>query len=186
MLATFFVGNIFRRKTTIKELLINEQIIEKEVRLISDQGEQLGIVSRSEALRLADEQGLDLVKISPNSNPPVCKLMDYGKYKFELGKKEKEQRKNQKVVELKEVQLSFTIAKHDMETKCKAAQKFLQEGNKVKVTIRMFGRQQANPQFGIEVMHNFVEMLGDSCTIEKDAEVIGRNILLIIVPKKIK
>ena len=169
-----------------QETQINESIRDAEIRVIGANGEQLGIMTPREANVIAEKEGLDLVKISPSAVPPVCKIMDYGKYLFDKTKREKEQRKNQKIVELKEVQLSFTIAKHDMETKCKAAQKFLAEGNKVKVTIRMFGRQQANPQFGIDVMHSFVEMLGDTCVIEKEAEVIGRNILLIIAPKKIK
>ena len=149
-------------------------------------GEQLGIMSSREALFVAEEQDLDLVLISPNAEPPVCKIMDYGKFKFDQAKKLKEQRKAQKIVEVKEVQLSMTIDTHDVEVKAKAAKKFLGNGDKVKVSIRMRGRQQARPEIGIAIMNSFVEMMGEICTVEKVPEVVGRNIFMILAPAKTK
>ena len=133
----------------IKELQINNEIRDKEIRLIGQEGQQLGIVSAYEAQRIADEEGLDLVKISPNANPPVCKIMDYSKYKYEQNKKEKEMKRNQKTIEVKEVWLSMTIDIGDLNTKAKIASKFIADGNKVKATIRMRGRQQAYAQQGV-------------------------------------
>ena len=149
-------------------------------------GEQLGIMSSREALFVAEEQDLDLVLISPNAEPPVCKIMDYGKFKFDQAKKLKEQRKAQKIVEVKEVQLSMTIDTHDVEVKAKAAKKFLGNGDKVKVSIRMRGRQQARPEIGIAIMNSFVEMMGEMCSVEKVPEVVGRNIFMILAPAKTK
>ena len=149
-------------------------------------GEQLGIMSSREALFVAEEQDLDLVLISPNAEPPVCKIMDYGKFKFDQAKKLKEQRKAQKIVEVKEVQLSMTIDTHDVEVKAKSARKFLGNGDKVKVSIRMRGRQQARPEIGIAIMNSFVEMMGEMCTVEKVPEVVGRNIFMILAPAKTK
>ncbi len=149
-------------------------------------GEQLGIMSSREALFVAEEQDLDLVLISPNAEPPVCKIMDYGKFKFDQAKKLKEQRKAQKIVEVKEVQLSMTIDTHDVEVKAKSAKKFLGNGDKVKVSIRMRGRQQARPEIGIAIMNSFVEMMGEMCTVEKVPEVVGRNIFMILAPAKTK
>ena len=167
-----------------RELQINQEIRDKEVRLISDTGEQLGIVSGYTAQTLAGEKGLDLVKISPSAVPPVCKILDYGKYRFEAIKKEKEARKNQKIVELKEVWLSMTIDTHDMEVKAKAARKFLTAGDKCKVSIRMRGRQNIRSEMGIQVMNEFFEMLKDVCVLEKKASVEGRNINMILGPVK--
>ncbi len=149
-------------------------------------GEQLGIMSSREALSIAEEQDLDLVLISPNAEPPVCKVMDYGKFKFDQAKKLKEQRKAQKIVEIKEVQLSMTIDTHDVEVKAKAAKKFLGNGDKVKVSIRMRGRQQARPEIGVNIMNSFVEMMEGICTVEKAPEVMGRNIYMILAPAKTK
>lgn len=143
-------------------------------------------MSAAEANRLADLASLDLVKISPNANPPVCKIMDYGKFKFDQMKREKEQRKNQKIVELKEVQLSMTIEVHDMLVKAKNATKFLQAGNKVKVSLRMRGRQQAYWAHGIEICNQFYEMVNEVAVIEKEAKVEGRNILMFLAPKQAK
>lgn len=143
-------------------------------------------MSAAEANRLADIANLDLVKISPNANPPVCKIMDYGKFKFDQMKREKEQRKNQKIVELKEVQLSMTIEVHDMLVKAKNATKFLQAGNKVKVSLRMRGRQQAYWAHGIEICNQFYEMVNEVAVIEKEAKVEGRNILMFLAPKQAK
>ncbi len=137
-------------------------------------------------MQKAEEENLDLVKMASNQGVAVCKLMNYGKYKFEQTKKEKEQLKNQKVVELKEVRLSFNIQDHDLEIKRKGAEKFLLAGNKVKVSIRMFGRQQAMPKFGLEVMSKFAESLKDVAVIDKPAVVNGRNIAMVLAPAKSK
>jgi translation initiation factor IF-3 len=152
--------------------------------LIGEQGEQLGIVSSREANAIAEEHGLDLVKISPNATPPVCKIMNYGKYLFELNKKAKEAKKNQKVIETKEVWLSMTIDVGDLNVKAKQAQKFLTGGNKVKVSIRMRGRQMAHSEMGLEVMKRFYELVKDFGTIEKQPLTEGRNIWMMLVPVK--
>jgi len=173
------------RYTTIKEQhQINEEIRDREVRVISAEGEQLGIMSASAALQLAEEADLDLVKISPNAVPPVCKIMNYGKFKFEQAKKEKENRKNQKVVELKEIYLSMTIDIGDLNVKAKKTIEMLGEGNKVKVSIRMRGRQQAHAVMGIDVMKRFFEMLGGKAVMDKEPKTEGRNILMILSPAK--
>lgn len=150
------------------------------------EGEQLGIMSSREALAAAEEQDLDLVLISPNAEPPVCKIMDYGKFKFDQAKRLKEQRKAQKIVEIKEVQLSMTIDTHDVEVKARAAKKFLGNGDKVKVSIRMRGRQQARPEIGVNIMNSFVEMMEGICTVEKAPEIMGRNIFMILAPVRTK
>ena len=187
----FFVGGnfgfhqfIFKGDNHIfKELLINDQINAQEVRLISSTGEQLGIVPLAQANHIAETENLDLVMMSAGSNPPVCKIMDYGKYRFDAIKKEKELKKNQKIVELKEIQLSLTIDKHDIEYRAKQGNKFLQDGNKVKLVLRMRGRQQAFVNNAIAVVNNFYELLKENGTIEKQPEVNGRNIFLIVNPK---
>jgi len=143
-------------------------------------------MSSKEALEIALEKDLDLVLMSPNADPPVCKIINYGKFKFEQAKKLKEQRKAQKTIEIKEVQLSMTIEKHDIEVKAKHAQRFLSDGDKVKVSIRMKGRQQARPDLGIEVMNSFYEIVKDFGTIEKAPEVVGRNIFMFLAPIKAK
>lgn len=163
---------------------LNGEIRDREVRLISKDGEMLGVMSSREALRLADEAGLDLVKISPTAVPPVCKIMDYGKFKFEQAKKEKENRRNQKIVELKEVQLSMTIDVGDLNVKAKQAQKFLEQGNKVKVSIRFRGRQMAHANLGRDVIMKFYEGLKDLAVIEKPLNMEGRNMILILAPAK--
>ena len=174
-----------RRCTTIsKENQINEEIRDKEVRVISSEGEQLGIMSATEALRIAEEADLDLVKISPNAVPPVCKIMNYGKFKFEQAKREKENRKNQKVVELKEIYLSMTIDVGDLNVKAKKTMEMLGDGNKVKVSIRMRGRQQAHAAMGIDVMNRFFDMLGGKAVMDKAPKTEGRNILMILSPAK--
>ena len=144
----------------------------------------LGVMSPREAWRLAQEEGLDLVKISPNAVPPVCKIMDYGKYKFEQAKKEKENRRNQKVVEIKEVQLSMTIDVGDLNVKARHATRFLKEGNKVKVSIRLRGRQMAHASLARDVMNNFFEMLKEFAVIEKPVNMEGRNVLMVLASKK--
>lgn len=171
-------------KNIFKELLINDQIRASEVRLVGENGEQLGIMSLSAALAEADKRELDLVLLNASSSPAVCKLMNYGKYKFESIKKEKEMRKNQKISELKEVQLSMTIDTHDLEVKAKHANKFLQNGDKVKIALRMRGRQQAYSANAVSVVKRFYEMLAENGTIDKEPEVVGRNVILIVNPKK--
>lgn len=165
------------------DLFINEQIRDKEVRLIDAEGNQQGIVALEVAVRMADEAGLDLVKISPNAVPPVCKIMDYGKHKFEQGKREKEQRKNQKVIELKEVRLSATIDQHDMEVKARNAIKFLANGDKVKASIRFRGRQIKHGDIGLDVMNTFFEMVKENAAIDRPAKQEGRNMYMILTPK---
>ena len=173
------------RYTIIKDQhQINEAIRDREIRVISATGEQLGIMSAQAALQIAEEAELDLVKISPNAVPPVCKIMNYGKFKFEQAKKEKENRKNQKIVELKEIYLSMTIDVGDLNVKAKKTVEMLGDGNKVKVSIRMRGRQQAHAAMGIEVMNRFFELLGGKAVMDKAPKVEGRNILMILSPAK--
>ncbi|MBQ8424477.1 MAG: translation initiation factor IF-3 [Clostridia bacterium] len=169
-----------------QETQINQNIRDPEIRVIGSNGEQLGIMSARDANDLAEKEGLDLVKISPNAVPPVCKIMNYGKYLFDKAKREKEQRKNQKIVELKEVQLSMTIEQHDIDIKAKHATKFLLNGDKVKVSIRMSGRQQAYSDRGVETENAFAKSLEEISVIEKPAKVEGRNIIMILAPKNAK
>lgn len=177
---------IFWGYTTIKELLINEQIRVPQVRLVGSQGEALGIVSIHDAMSKAEEEGLDLVLLSPNATPPVCKIMDYGKHKFDTIKKEKEAKKKQKISEVKGMQLSMNIADNDMQFKAKNVRKFLTNGDKVKVSLRMFGRQNANPQLGMPIMQKFYEMLSDVCDMTSKPEVNGRQIVMVLSPKNTK
>lgn len=165
---------------------INEEIRDKEVRLISDSGEQLGIMSAADALKLAEEAGLDLVKISPAAKPPVCKIMDYGKFRFDKAKKEREQRKNQKVIETKEIRLSLNIDTHDFETKLNHARKFLADGNKVKFSIRFRGREMAHAEMGKDIMAKAAEAIQDCAVIDKAAKLEGRQMLMFASPKAAK
>ena len=177
--------NFWARYRAIKDQhQINEEIRDKEVRVISAEGEQLGIMSAAQALVIAEDAGLDLVKISPNAVPPVCKIMNYGKFKFEQAKKEKENRKNQKVVEIKEIYLSMTIDVGDLNVKAKKTVEMLGDGNKVKVSIRMRGRQMAHAAMGIDVMNRFFDMLGGKAVMDKEPKTEGRNILMILAPAK--
>ena len=169
-----------------KELMINEQIRDKEVRLVGDDGSQLGIVALSDAKALADEKNLDLVKIAPQAAPPVCKIMDYGKFRFDQSKREKDSRKAQKTVELKEVRLSLNIDTHDFETKAKHAARFLADGHKVKATIRFRGRERAHLNRGIETMEKFADYLWESATVEKPAKMEGRGMFMFLAPIKDK
>ena len=170
--------------TIFKELLINDQINTNEVRLIGQNGEQHGIVSLQTALSMAASADMDLVLMSSSATPYVCKIMDYGKYKFDAIKKEKELKKNQKIVELKEIQLSMTIDTHDMEVKAKHGVRFLKDGNKIKVVLRMKGRQQAYAKNAIEVVKTFYGMVSEFGSYDKEPEVVGRNVIMIISPKK--
>ena len=165
------------------ELLINEEIRDREVRVIGADGAQLGIMPTSKALELAEEAELDLVKIVPTAVPPVCKLMDYDKHRFEQSKREREMRKNQKVISLKEVQLSATIEENDVAIKAKNAIRFLQDGNKVKVSIRFRGRQIAHSDIGLKVMQDFIERTKEVSMVERRPLIEGRNMIMILVPK---
>ena len=173
------------RYTTIKEQhQLNGDIRDKEIRVISSTGEMLGIMSAKEANRLAEEENLDLVKISPNAVPPVCKIMNYGKFKFEQAKREKENRKNQKVMEVKEIYLSMTIDVGDLNIKAKKTIEFLTEGNKVKVSIRMRGRQMGRSSMGVDVMNRFFGMLEGKAVMDKQPLAEGRNIVMVLSPAK--
>ena len=152
--------------------------------LIGETGEQLGLMSARDALKKAEEKNLDLVKIAPTAKPPVCKIMDYGKYRFEKAKRDKEARKNQKTVELKEIRLSLNIDTHDFETKAKHAEKFLKAGNKVKVSIRFRGREMAHPEMGHRSMEKFAEACKDFSTVEKPSKMEGRQMLMFLAPLK--
>ena len=166
-----------------KEIQINEEIRDKELRIIGADGSQLGIMSASQALDIAAEKNLDLVKIAPNAVPPVCKIMDYGKYRFELTKKEKEQRKNQKVVDTKEVRLTPNIDDHDFYTKVNNAKKFLKSGNKVKVTVRFRGREVTHSSLGENILNRFGAETQDVGTVDKQPKMEGRNMSMFISPK---
>lgn len=166
-----------------KEHVINEKIRDKEVRLIGSEGEQLGIVSSQKALEIANEKNLDLVKIAPGANPPVCKIMDYGKFRFEAAKKEKEQRKNQKVIDTKEVRLTPNIDDHDFFTKVNNAKKFLKSGNKVKVTVRFRGREVTHSSLGEDILVRFEKETEDVGTVDKRPKMEGRNMSMFISPK---
>ncbi len=179
-----FLCNEFGRCTNIsKENQINEEIRDKELRVIGSEGEQLGIMSLEDALELAIEKKLDLVNIAPNASPPVCKILDYGKYRYELQKREKEAKKKQKTTQVKEIRLSTFIEEHDIQVKANTAIKFLKEGDKVKVSLRFRGREKDYATKGFEVMNHFSEALGDIGNIEKRPEFEGRSLIMIVAPK---
>ena len=165
---------------------INEEIMADEVRLIDEEGVMVGIVSIDEALARAEEADLDLVNISPNADPPVCKILDYGKYRYEQQKKEKNAKKNQHVTEIKEIRLSASIEDHDVEVKAKAATKFLQDGDKVKVSLRFRGRERDYTQLGFDAMKKFADMVADYGVIEKEPKMEGRRMNMFLAPKKDK
>ena len=162
---------------------LNEDIRDSEIRLIGSTGEQLGIMSAAQAQRIADEQGLDLVKISPQATPPVCKLMDYGKFRFEQGKREKEAKKNQHVVEIKEIRMSPGIDVGDFNTKLKNAQKFLADGNRVKVSVRFRGREMAHTDIGKDLLVRFAEQCAEVATLDKEPKLEGRSMSIFLSPK---
>ena len=164
--------------------MINGQIRDKEVRVIGENGDQLGIMPIREAMHLAQEAELDLVKIAPKAQPPVCKIIDYGKYRYELARKEKEARRKQKTVEVKEVRLSPNIDTNDLNTKVNNARKFLTKGNKVKVTLRFRGREMAHVQQSRHILDDFAEMLKDVATIEKAPKLEGRNMSMVLTEKR--
>ena len=166
--------------------MINEEINFKEVRLIDSDGTQMGILSSDKALNAAYDKDLDLVCIAPSATPPVCKIMDYNKYKFEQAKRDKEARKNQKTVEIKEIRLGLGIGDHDFETKGKHACGFLKDGNKVKVSIRFRGREMGHPEIGLELMNRFAEYCSELSVVEKPAKRDGRIMLMFLAPKPAK
>ena len=167
-----------------KDFIMNEEIREKEIRVIDSNGEAIGIIPTKEALEIAHRKELDLVVVSPNAKPMVCKIMDFGKFVYEQQKKEKEAKKKQKVVTVKEIRLSATIEEHDIEIKANNARKFLLDEDKVKVTVRFRGREIENSQVGFKILNLFVEKLGDVYTIEKPAKQEGRNMIMILAPKR--
>ena len=186
-LSTYFISKKHSHVwgcTAISELMINEQIRDREVRLIGENGEQLGIMSAKDAYKLAREAELDLVKIAPTAKPPVCKIIDYGKYRYELARKEKEAKKKQKVIEVKEVRLSPNIDENDLNTKMNNARKFLEKGNKVKVTLRFRGREMAHMSKTKYILDDFAEKLSDIAAVDKPAKVEGRSIVLFLSAKR--
>ena len=162
---------------------INEEITDREVRVISDDGEQLGIMSAAEALRIAEERELDLVKISPQAKPPVCKIMDYGKYRFEQAKRDKEAKKNQRVMEVKEIRMSPGIGENDFNTKLKSAIKFLSDGDRVKVSIRFRGREMAHTDIGEQLLRDFAAQCSEVATLDKEPKLEGRTMAMFLSPK---
>jgi len=167
-----------------RELPINEEIFDKEVRVVDSDGSQLGLMSGKDALKMAIGKNMDLVKIAPQAQPPVCKIMDYGKFKFEKQKREKDARKNQKIVELKEIRLSLKIDTHDFNTKAKQALKFLSGGDKVKVSIRFRGREFGHPEIAKKNMDRFAEVCSECANVEKPPKMEGRHMLMFLAPKK--
>lgn len=166
-----------------KELQINEEIRDKEIRLIDSDGAQLGVMSAKDAQKLANEKKLDLVKIAPNANPPVCKILDYGKYRYELQKKEKEAKKKQKIISVKEIRLSPNIEDHDLNVKANNANKFLKSGDKVKVTLRFRGREMGFIKAGYDIMEKFSASIEEHGTVEKKPALEGKNMIMILAPK---
>jgi translation initiation factor IF-3 len=171
-------------KIISKDFLLNEEIREKEIRVIGDDNSQLGILPTKEALKIAEEKELDLVVIAPTANPPVCKIMDFGKFIYEQAKKEKEAKKKQKVVSVKEVRLSPTIEDHDITIKANNARRFLLDGDKVKVTVRFRGREADYSYIGFEICQSFASRLEEVCIIEKPAKLEGKNMIMILAPKR--
>ena len=168
----------------ISELFINEQIRDKEVRVVGEDGEQLGVMSAKEALQMAEEAGVDLVKIAPTAKPPVCKIVDYGKYKYELTRKEKEAKKKQRVIEIKEIRLSPNIDTNDLNTKIGAARKFLSKGDRVKITLRFRGREMAHMGASKHILDDFAEALSDISIIEKMPKIEGRSMTMFLTEKR--
>ena len=184
MLSTYFFVYYTRRYTIASELLINDQITDKELRVIGSHGQQIGILSLTEALQLAEEEELDLVLIAPTAKPPVAKIIDYSKYRYEMIRKEKEAKKKKKVIELKEVRLSPNIEENDLKTKASAARRFLEKGNKVKVTLRFRGREMSHMNETKHVLDTFVEQLSDIAVVDKPSKVEGRSLVVILSEKK--
>lgn len=165
-----------------KDIQINGEIRDEEVRLISSSGEQLGVVPVKKALEMAASENLDLVKVASKAVPPVCKILDYGKYRFEMSKREKESKKNQRTVEIKEVRLSVNIDTHDFNTKVAHAQRFVKSGNKVKVSIRFRGREMGHPEIGFDIMKRFAESCSEFASVERPAKLDGKCMLMFLAP----
>ena len=176
----FFHGGEF----AIKEFQINEQIRDKEIRVIDENGVMLGLMSAREAQAIADERELDLVKVSPDAKPPVCKILDYGKFRYEQARREKESKKNQKVTEIKEVRTSVRVQDHDLQVKVKSIAKFLEDGNKVKVSVRFRGRELSYTETGKTLLLKIKDMLGEDCVVEKPPKMEGRSYVMYLAPKK--
>ncbi len=174
----------FKEGITISDLMINEQIRDREVRLIGSNGEQLGIMSARDAMKIAREAELDLVKIAPTAKPPVCKIIDYGKYKYEMARKEKEARKKQRIIEIKEVRLSPNIEENDLNTKVGAARKFIQKGDKVKVTLRFRGREMAHVQHSKHILDEFAEKVSDIAVVERAPKLEGRQMMMFLAKRQ--
>ena len=173
-----------REVTAISDLFINEQIRDREVRVIGENGEQLGIMSSREAMQRAEEAGVDLVKIAPTAKPPVCKLVDYGKFRYEQTRKEKEARKKQRVIEIKEIRLSPNIDTNDLNTKVNAARKFLSKGDRVKITLRFRGREMTHMANSRHILDDFAQALSDICVVEKPPKVEGRSMTMFLTEKR--
>lgn len=184
MLFTFLFYFILWRCRTISELMINEQIRDREVRLIGEDGEQLGVMPAKDAMKLAQEANLDLVKIAPTAKPPVCKIVDYGKYRYELARKEKEAKKKQKVTDVKEIRLSPNIDANDLTTKANQARKFITKGDKVKVTLRFRGREMAHMQTSKQILDDFYKIVEDVAVVEKPAKMEGRSMIMFLTEKR--
>ena len=182
-MSTFFISFVWRERAS-SELFINAQIRDREVRLIGENGEQLGIMSSREALKLAEEAGLDLVKIAPTAKPPVCKIVDYGKYRYELARREKDAKKKQKVIEVKEIRMSPNIDTNDLNTKVSAARKFLEKGNRVKITLRFRGREMAHMATSKHILDDFAQALSDIAVVEKMPKVEGRSMIMFLTVKR--
>ena len=180
MLSTFFL----MEGKAISELFINEQIRDREVRVIGENGEQLGVMSAREAMALAEEAGVDLIKIVPTAKPPVCKIIDYGKYRYEQARREKEAKKKQKVIEIKEIRLSPNIDTNDLNTKISAARKFLSKGDRVKITLRFRGREMAHMNNSKHILDDFAESLSDIAVVEKPPKVEGRSMTMFLTEKR--
>lgn len=184
----FTVNDVLWRCFTIssREHQINEQIRDRQVRVIGPNGDQLGLMSAAQALQKAADLNLDLVKIAPQATPPVCKIIDYGKFRFEQAKREKEARKNQHIVDIKEIRLSLNIDTHDFDTKVGHAKRFLKDGDKVKASIRFRGREMGHPEHGHEIMKRFAEALADCANVEKPSKMEGRNMMMFLTSKPVK
>lgn len=182
MLSTFLYGN--EEGKAISDLFINEQIRDKEVRVVGEDGEQLGVMSATDALKLAEEAGVDLVKIAPTAKPPVCKIVDYGKFKYEQTRKDKEAKKKQRTIEIKEIRLSPNIDTNDLNTKVSAARKFIGKGDKVKITLRFRGREMAHMGSSKHILDDFAEALSDMAVIEKAPKVEGRSMTMFLTEKR--
>ena len=181
----YFEGILnFWRCTTISELMINEQIRDREVRLIGENGQQLGVMPVKEALRMAQEAELDLVKVAPGAKPPVCKIIDYGKYRYEQARKEKDAKKKQKIIEIKEIRMSPNIDTNDLNTKVNAARKFIEKGARVKITLRFRGREMAHVQTSKVILDQFAVMLSDVAVIDKPPKMEGRSMMMFLSEKR--